>query len=56
MRERLDDLRNFIRFNSLSNLIKKLAVCSWKGHDYLRPYCFRCWKHFDPDLWEEVAV
>jgi hypothetical protein len=53
--ERVDDAWNFIRFNRLSNLLKKLLVCSWKGHDFYKPYCFRCWKFWPYELWESES-
>ena len=53
--ERLDDAWNFIRFNRLSNLLKRLLVCSWKGHDFYKPYCFRCWKFWPYELWESES-
>jgi hypothetical protein len=41
--------------NTSWNFIKRIMVCSWKDHDYCKPYCFRCWKYFPYKLWEEEA-
>ena len=41
--------------NTAWNYGKRVLICSWKDHDYYKPYCFRCWKYFDPTkyTWSE---
>ena len=36
--------------NDVWNYGKRVFICSWKGHDYYQPYCFRCWKQ----SWTEI--
>ena len=38
--------------NTIFNKLKGWFVCSWKGHDYTEPYCFRCWLYC-PEMWEK---
>ena len=30
--------------NALWNYTKRIAICSWRGHDVVMTQCFTCWK------------